>query len=190
MACNVCTTPTCRRVTAYYYKHVYVFPVWYCGKTVLACLFSPRAPVIATCDTTRSSLRRVTKWTGKYHTAGTKNTKDRSLARTWLLPRILFDFNHDFNLVEIPSSSLRPDSNIYNNNFFVPVSGGGQNLERTNIDRPIFRNSEISKDELVIFFIFEIIFFIFIYVYIIRTFKIYENLRDSNFLEFLFYSHC
>ena len=46
------------------------------------------------------------------------------------------------------------------------LTGGGQNLERPNVERSIFRNFEISnikmtKDELFDSFIVEFIFFIF-----------------------------
>ena len=45
----------------------------------------------------------------------------------------------------------------------MPFSGGGQNLERRNVERPIFRNFKIAnikitKDELFDSFIFEFIF--------------------------------
>ena len=45
--------------------------------------------------------------------------------------------------------------------------GGGQNLERRNVERPIFRNFkikniEITKDKLFDSFIFELIFSLFI----------------------------
>ena len=68
-------------------------------------------------------------------------------------------------MVEIVDLSLRvvPDSfGIYTMN-----SGGGQNLERQNVERPIFRNFKITnikitKDDLLDSFIFEFIFSLFI----------------------------
>ena len=52
--------------------------------------------------------------------------------------------------------------------FFLPLqqfilSGGGQNLERRNVELPVFRNSEIAnikikKDEFFDNFIFELFF--------------------------------
>ena len=47
------------------------------------------------------------------------------------------------------------------------VPGGGQNLERRNVERPIFRNFKITnikitKDQLFVSFIFELIFPLFI----------------------------
>ena len=49
----------------------------------------------------------------------------------------------------------------------VGLEGGGQNLERRNAERPIFRNFKITnikitKDELFNSFIFELIFSLFI----------------------------
>ena len=74
----------------------------------------------------------------------------------------------------------------YNIQCVVEYPGGGQYLEGPNVERPIFRNFEISnvkitKDELFDFLIFE---FIFLFVLIIRTLKIYDNLRNWEFLEF------
>ena len=48
-------------------------------------------------------------------------------------------------------------------NFFRIHSGGGQNSERRNVERPIFRNFKITnikitKDDLLDSFIFELIF--------------------------------
>ena len=48
--------------------------------------------------------------------------------------------------------------------LLVDVLGGGQHLERPNIERPIFRNFEISnikiaKNELFDYFIYEFVFY-------------------------------
>ena len=43
----------------------------------------------------------------------------------------------------------------------LDFSGGGQNLERWNVERSIFRNIKITIDELFDSFIMEFIFFIF-----------------------------
>ena len=53
------------------------------------------------------------------------------------------------------------------------MKGGGQHFEQSNVEQPIFRNFEIpnikrTKDELFDFFIF-------IFVQIIRTLRIYDN---------------
>ena len=70
--------------------------------------------------------------------------------------------------------------------FYVPCMGGGQHLKQpTNVDRPIFRYFEITnfnrtKDELFDFFVYNL-FCIFIFVQIIRTLKIYYNLRNRKF---------
>ena len=63
--------------------------------------------------------------------------------------------------------------------------GGGQNLERPNVERPIFRkfetsNIEITKSSYSIF-LFSIQFLIFI----VQTLKIYDNLSNWKFLEYL-----
>ena len=53
-------------------------------------------------------------------------------------------------------------------NFIHTIKkGGGQNLERRNVERPIFQNSKITnikitKDQLFDSFIFELIFSLFI----------------------------
>ena len=46
-------------------------------------------------------------------------------------------------------------------NFLVQYLGGGQNLERRNVERQVFRNFEISNIKFRVFhnFIFEFIFY-------------------------------
>ena len=65
--------------------------------------------------------------------------------------------------------------------------GGGQNLERPNVERLIFRkfetsNIKITKVELFDFLIFK--FISYFHVWIVRTLEIYDNLQKWKFLEF------
>ena len=66
-------------------------------------------------------------------------------------------------------------------------SGGGQNLERRNVEGSIFRNSKIAnikitKDELNDNFIFE--FFFFHFKKIISTLKIFDNFSNCKIFIF------
>ena len=63
--------------------------------------------------------------------------------------------------------------------------GGGQNLERRNVERPIFRNFkitniEIKKDELFDIFIFE-----FVVCIIHKLFAQFNNFSNCKILIFL-----
>ena len=65
--------------------------------------------------------------------------------------------------------------------------GGGQNLERPNVERPIFRKFETSNIEITKVELFDLkknLFLIFTSVWIVRTLKIYDNLPNWKFLEF------
>ena len=73
----------------------------------------------------------------------------------------------------------------YYNHLFI-LMGGGQHMERPNVERPIFLNPVISnikimKDEWFDFFIFGLIFLFF---KIIWTLKIYDNLPNLKFFKF------
>ena len=60
-------------------------------------------------------------------------------------------------------------------------SGGGQNLKRPNVERPIFRKFETSNIEITKF---SNLFLIFTSIWIVRTLKIYDYLPNWKFLEF------
>ena len=65
--------------------------------------------------------------------------------------------------------------------------GGGQNLERPNVEQPIFRKFETSNIEIIkveLFDFFQNLFLIFTSVFIVRTLKIYDILPNWKFLEF------
>ena len=74
--------------------------------------------------------------------------------------------------------------------FFYYKSGGGQNLERRNVERPIFRNFKITnikitKDDLLDSFIFEFFFSLFInYLHNLIIFQIvkidFPNGKTNN----------
>ena len=69
--------------------------------------------------------------------------------------------------------------------------GGGQNSERPNVERLIFRNFETSNIEItkvkLFDFLFAIQFLIFTSVWIFRTLKIYDNLSNWKFLVFWYF---
>ena len=77
--------------------------------------------------------------------------------------------------------------------YFRGISGLGQYLEWSNVERPIFRNFKMSnikitKDELLDFkFSF---FFICLFFKFFRTFQIYDNFPNWKFLEFRWVSNC
>ena len=69
--------------------------------------------------------------------------------------------------------------------------GEGQNLERPNVERSIFRkfktsNIKITKSSYLIF-IFLNLFLIFTSNWIVRTLKIDDNLPNCKFLEFSYF---
>ena len=62
------------------------------------------------------------------------------------------------------------------------VSGGGQNLERRNVERPLFRNFEITnikikKDELFHNFIFELFFSFFRKLFELKYLMIFDIVK-------------
>ena len=94
-------------------------------------------------------------------------------------------------------------NSIYQN-FFIPENagfdltrrGGGQNLEPPNVERPTFRNDEISnikitKVELFDFLIFKFIFYFDDFFNYWNTQNIYTILCDiGNFWNFDGFTNC
>ena len=84
--------------------------------------------------------------------------------------------------------------NVYQVNFYltgITVShepGGGQHLERPNVERPIFRNFENKNTEVELFdfSIFEFFFYFYIFLFKFNEHSkyIYDNLLNLKFLEF------
>ena len=78
--------------------------------------------------------------------------------------------------------------NLFEFDFFYLVSGGVQNLEWSNVERPIFRNFKITnikitKDQLFDYFIYEFFYFFFRFTWPLKVFDKFSKLL--NFANFV-----